>query len=152
MNKWDDLSKIRLEWEKALSLNGYRITQPRRTILEIIASSNRPLTPIEIYDKARSSEPSIGLVTVYRTIDRLADLNLVERVHQSDHCQTIFRATQEHRHLLICNTCGESVYFDGLEVEQKFDDIGKAFGYKVTNHWLQLEGICSACQTKTAQN
>lgn len=96
----------------------------------------------------RALNPSTGLVTVYRTIDKLSELKLVERVHQSDRCQTIFRGTQSHRHLLVCTGCGESAYFDGLDVEEKFTDIGNTLGYQVTHHWLQLEGLCHNCQTR----
>jgi Fe2+ or Zn2+ uptake regulation protein len=136
------------EWERHLNQSGYRLTQPRRAILRVIATSTRPLTPVEIYDQVRALSPSIGLVTVYRTIDRLAEMSLIERVHQSDNCQTIFRGTQEHRHLLVCGQCGESVYFDGLEIEHQFSEIGHAHGYQVTHHWLQLEGLCQSCQAK----
>ena len=149
MNKINSPSPTQVEWQRVLSQNGFRITQPRRVILEVIAGSNRPLTPIEIYDQARTAVPSIGLVTVYRTIDRLADLNLVERVHQSNNCQTIFRATQAHRHLLICSSCGDSAYFDGLDVEERFSQIGESLGYQVTHHWLQLEGLCRKCQNRS---
>lgn len=136
-------------WEETLSASGCRLTRPRRAILRVIAGSSRPLTPVEIFDQARVLNPSIGLVTVYRTIDRLAELNLVERVHLSDSCQTIFRGTQEHRHLLICSACGDSAYFDGLDIEEKFSDIGQALGYQVTHHWLQLEGVCRNCQKRS---
>jgi len=146
MKHTNDTDTIISDWEQALSQSGLRLTRSRRAILGIIASSHRPLTPIEIYDQARASQPSIGLVTVYRTIERLAELNLVERVHQSSHCQTIFRATQAHRHLIICSRCGDSVYFDGLDVEESFSQIGESLGYRVTNHWLQLEGLCPKCR------
>ena len=148
MEKEKQYASISDEWERVLNRSGYRLTRPRRTILQVIAASSRPLTPIEVYDQARALNPSIGLVTVYRTIDKLAELKLVERVHQSDHCQTICRGTQEHRHLLVCSSCGESVYFDGLEIERKFTEIGYALGYRVTDHWLQLEGLCRNCQPK----
>ena len=137
-------------WEEALSRSGCRLTQPRRAILRVIAGSSRPLTPVEIFDQARVFNPSIGLVTVYRTIDRLAELHLVERVHLSDSCQTIFRGTQEHRHLLVCSSCGDSAYFDGLDIEEKFSDIGQSLGYHVTHHWLQLEGLCRNCQERSS--
>ena len=146
MNKFNEHTPTRMEWEQALSRSGSRITQPRRIILDVIARSPRPLTPIEVYDQARTLEATIGLVTVYRTIEKLVQLKLVDRVHQSDHCQTIFRATQTHRHLLVCSQCGTSTYFDGLDVEAKFESIGQALGYQVTHHWLQLEGLCKQCQ------
>jgi len=142
----DSKNKISQTWESELTRKGYRITQPRRVILDIISESSRPLTPLEIYDKARKIDPGIGLVTVYRTIEKLEELKLVDRVHHMGECQTIFRSTREHQHLLICTKCGNSHYFDGLETEEQFKQIGENLGYRITAHWLQLAGLCKDCQ------
>jgi Fur family ferric uptake transcriptional regulator len=137
---------ISQKWEILLSQAGYRITQPRRAILDIIAESCRPLTPVEIYDLARTRSSGIGLVTVYRTIEKLEELHLVDHVHHLGECQTVFRSSDHHQHLLICTNCGTSCYFDGLEVEEQFNQIGQQLGYEVTGHWLQLAGLCEDCQ------
>jgi Fe2+ or Zn2+ uptake regulation protein len=120
--------------------------QPRRAILDIIARSDRPLTPVEIFDMSRAQDPNIGLVTVYRTIEKLEELHLVEHVHYMGDCQTVFRSSDHHQHLLICTNCGKSQYFEGLEVEEQFNQIGRQFGYQITDHWLQLAGLCEECQ------
>ena len=138
-------------WKSELSKSGYRLTQPRRVILEIIAGSSRPLTPMNIFDQARKLLPGIGLVTIYRTIEKLEELKLVDRVHQIGQCQTIFKGTHGHQHLLVCTRCGKSAYFDGLEAEDRYNEIGNEHGYKITNHWLQLSGLCSDCQMKEAK-
>lgn len=137
---------ISQNWENQLSQNGYRITQPRRAILDIIADTDRPLSPLEIYDLARKIHSGIGLVTVYRTIEKLEELNLVKHIHHVGECQTVFRSTNEHQHLLICTKCGRSLYFNGLDTEEQFKQIGEKYGYQVTDHWLQLAGLCSECQ------
>lgn len=142
---------ISKNWENQLSRKGYRITQPRRKILDIIADSPRPLTPLEIYDIARKSNPGIGLVTVYRTIEKLEELELVSHVHHLGECQTVFRTSDEHQHLLICTNCGRSCYFDGLDTENIFEEIGQQLGYRVTGHWLQLAGLCTKCQNIMGQ-
>ena len=136
------------KWESELSRSGYRITRPRRVILDIIAASSRPLTPMEIFDQARTVTPNIGLVTIYRTVEKLEELKLIDRVHHLGQCQTVFRGTHGHQHLLVCTECGRSAYFDGLEAEEQFTVIGKNHGYKVTGHWLQLSGLCPDCQNK----
>jgi Fur family ferric uptake transcriptional regulator len=135
-------------WETELSHSGYRITQPRRAILEIIAASPRPLTPMEIFNQARLVTPNIGLVTVYRTVEKLEEFKLIDRVHHHGQCQTVFRGTRSHQHLLICTECGSSAYFDGLKAEEQFTAIGNSHGYLVTSHWLQLSGLCQKCQKK----
>jgi Fe2+ or Zn2+ uptake regulation protein len=144
-NPDQDLLEI---WEAELARGGCRITRPRRVILEVIASSERPLTPAEIYDKARARSSGIGLVTVYRTVEKLQALQLVDRVHDLGQCQTIFRGTLGHQHLMVCTRCGHSTYFDGLEIEKEFSAIGRALGFEVTDHWLQLSGLCQDCRKK----
>jgi len=134
------------EWAKLLNQAGYRVTKPRRAILQVIADSPRPLAPLEIHELASQQYAQVGLVTVYRTIDKMEELGLIERVHHFGHCQKIFRATNRHQHLLICAQCGRSTYFDGLEAEEQFRQIGEKFGYDVTRHWLQLSGVCPDCQ------
>jgi Fe2+ or Zn2+ uptake regulation protein len=142
------ISKTAKSWESELSQSGYRITRPREVILDIIAASSRPITPMEIFNQARSVMPNIGLVTVYRTVEKLEELKLVDRVHHLGQCQTVFRGTQGHQHLLVCTECGSSAYFNGLESEKQFNDIGKSHGYRITSHLLQLSGLCSECQKK----
>jgi Fur family ferric uptake transcriptional regulator len=144
--KKNSINNISQSWASELTRQGYRITQPRRVILEIIAGSYRPLTPLEIYDLARKINPGIGLVTVYRTVEKLEELKLVDRVHLLGDCQTVFRSTKEHQHLLVCTRCGSSQYFDGLKAEEQFRQIGETLGYRITGHWLQLAGICEECQ------
>jgi Fur family transcriptional regulator, ferric uptake regulator len=135
-------------WQKELSRKGYRITRPRKVILDIIAASNRPLTPMDIFYQARAVMQNIGLVTVYRTVEKLEELKLIDRIHHHGQCQTVFRGTHGHQHLLVCTSCGQSAYFDGLKAEEQFSSIGDNYGYKVTGHWLQLSGLCPQCQKK----
>ena len=133
-------------WESALRTTGSRLTAPRKAILAVIAHASKPLTPIEVFDLAREKVPNLGLVTVYRTLDKLTELGLISRVHGHNDCQTVFRAASSHQHLLICTNCGASVYFDGFEAKEKFNQIGNAHGYQVDGHWLQIHGLCEQCR------
>lgn len=139
-------------WESQLQSSGARITKPRKAILNVIASSSQPLTPLEIFNRAREHAPNLGLVTVYRTIEKMESLGIVDRIHGHDQCQTVFRAALGHRHLLSCTSCGNSVYFDGLSAENEFNDIGQKNGFIVNGHMLQLFGICGSCQPKRDQD
>jgi len=134
--------------QQKLQGSGARLTKSRKAILDVIASSEQPLTAMDIFKQAQRNAPKLGLVTVYRTINALESLGLVDRIHGDDDCQTIFRAAAGHRHLLTCTKCGKSVYFDGVLAEKEFDQIGRENGFKVTGHMLQLNGICKKCQEK----
>lgn len=136
------------EWLGRLQANGYRLTDPRRAVVEIIASSRRVLSPYEVYELARLRYPKIGLVTVYRTVEKLEALNLIQRVHQPRGCQAFVAAFSGHQHLLICERCGRAEFFsgEGEEMETLLDEVGNESGFRIHSHWLQLFGLCQKCQ------
>jgi Fe2+ or Zn2+ uptake regulation protein len=133
-------------WLESLQDSGYRLTAPRRAIITIIANSSRALEAIEIFDLGRGEHPRLGLVTVYRTLGKLEQLGLVQRVHQADGCHMYLRAPQGHEHLLLCKTCGQMEYFSGDDLSKLIEETSKKSGYQIQEHWLQLFGLCSNCQ------
>jgi Fe2+ or Zn2+ uptake regulation protein len=133
------------EWLDKLQSGGSRLTAPRRALVEIIASSERALDPLALYDLGRKEYPGLGLVTVYRTLDKLEELGLVQRVHQPGGCQAYLRAAQGHEHLLICTSCGKAVYFSGDDLGPFMAGIAAGSGFQVEGHWLQLFGRCASC-------
>lgn len=142
------------EWLECLQRNGYRITDPRRIVVEIMAESTQALTPLRVYEIGHQRYPSLGLVTVYRTLEKLEELNLIQRVHQPQGCQAFITAFQGHQHLLVCSGCGRVEFFEGDEegIEALIARISQRSGYKVGEHWLQLFGECQECQQNRAAN
>src|SRR5512135_1644683 len=133
-------------WLTQLQENGYRLTDARRAVVEIIAASQHALTPVEVYDAAREQYPALGLVTVYRTLEKLEELGLIQRVHQERGCQAFISAGSGHQHLLLCQNCGRIAYFEGDNLEALMADIASRTGYRIQQHWLQLTGTCRQCQ------
>lgn len=135
-------------WLAALQQAGYRLTAPRQAVVEIIANSPFLLDPQNIHDQARQVYPRLGLVTVYRTLEKLEELGLVQRVHHPDGCQAFIAATRGHQHLLICERCSRVQYFsgDGERMDRLMDSVAEESGYQIKDHWLQLFGLCSECQ------
>jgi len=136
------------DWLASLHASGYRLTGPRRTIVEIIATSQRTLSPIDLYDLGRKDHPGLGLVTVYRTLEKLEELGLVQRVHQPGGCHRYLRATQNHEHLLLCTSCGRVTYFDGDDLTALIETTMQRSGFLVQEHWLQLNGLCDECRQR----
>jgi Fe2+ or Zn2+ uptake regulation protein len=136
------------QWLERLEKNGCRRTAPRRAVVEAITSSLRVLTPIELFERARKAYPKLGLVTVYRTLEKLAELGLIQRVHQPSGCQAFVEAFSGHQHLLICQQCGRVEFFNGDSevMEALIDTVRRQSGYLITDHWLQLFGVCAGCR------
>lgn len=136
------------EWIKLLQDSGYRQTASRNTIVEIILETDRALEPLEIFEIGRKRQKGLGLVTVYRTLERLEALGLVQRVHQPGACNMYLRAAHGHEHLLICTSCGKAEFFDGDDLSCLMDRVAEKSGYQITDHWFQLFGLCANCNKK----
>lgn len=136
-------------WLDLLQAQGYRLTAPRRAVVDIVARSTRVLSPADVYEQTRRQHPSIGLVTVYRTLEKLEELGLIQRVHQPGGCHTFIGAAAGHQHLLICQGCGQTQYFSGDDLEPLIKSIGRSSGYKIHEHWLQLFGLCGDCRRQS---
>jgi Fe2+ or Zn2+ uptake regulation protein len=134
------------EWIAYLQAKGYRTSTPLRIVVEILASSHRVLSPLQIYDLVRGKNPKLGLVTIYRTVEKLEEVGLIQRVHQPSGCQAFVATNTGHQHLLICENCGRVEFFSGDKLESLISDVGSETGYKIASHWLQLFGICENCQ------
>lgn len=142
----EEMKKISESWLKQLQENGCRITGPRQVVVDIISSSQHILSPLEVYELARQCYPSIGLVTVYRTVEKLEEAGLIQRVHQPSGCHAFVASTKGHNHLIICKKCGRADAFSGDRMDTLIADVGQESGFEVHDHWLQLFGVCNDCQ------
>jgi len=135
------------KWLERLQAQGYRLTAPRRAVVQVVSGeTQRALNPTEIYDLAREHYPKLGLVTVYRTLEKLEELGLVQRVHQQDGCHAYIAGFVGHQHLLICERCGCATYFEGDDLSPLIARVEGESGYQINDHWLQLFGICQKCR------
>jgi Fur family ferric uptake transcriptional regulator len=127
--------------------HGYKLTPQRHAILKVIASSSDHLTPEEIYEKACVKRPDIGLVTVYRTLELLGELNLVCRVHAPDGCRSyMMRRPTEHHHHLICSRCGRVVDFTDCTLADMERKLSKETKFDISGHLLEFYGLCPDCR------
>jgi Fe2+ or Zn2+ uptake regulation protein len=141
-----DKSPLSEQWLAALQARGYRLTEPLRAIVGILADSRRALGPVELYDLGRRDCPSMGLVTVYRSLEKLENLGLVQRVHQVDGCHMYLRTAQGHKHILLCTRCGRVEYFSGDDLSALIEATARESGFDIQEHWLQFHGRCAECQ------
>jgi len=141
-----------------LKQKGLKVTTQRLIILETL--KNKPdehLTAEEIYECVKQENPDIGLATVYRTIQLLSELNLIDKLnlgdgyvryeigHQSDDAST------HHHHHLICLDCGNVLTFQDDLLETLETRIQESMNFKVIDHEVKLYGYCAECQNKNRE-
>lgn len=146
MNGDNKSTSLSDEWLEALQASGYRLTAPLRVLVDLIANSPRALEPVDLYDLGRLEYPRMGLVTVYRTLEKLQELGLVQRIHQANGCHIYLRAARGHEHVLLCSRCGRAVYFSGDDLSELSAELAQRTGFSITEHWLQFLGLCADCQ------
>lgn len=136
---------------------GLKVTSQRLMVLNILsAHGDEHLTVEEIYDLAKEESPEIGLATIYRTVQVLLELHVIEKVTFYDGFARYELNGEEtgsgHRHHhAICTQCGKvySLETDLLDTLEK--QVFESLGFEVTDHEVKLYGLCSACRRK-AQN
>ena len=126
---------------------GLKITAPRLKILEIMEKAkDHHLSAEDIYKILIESGDDIGLATVYRVLTQFEEAGLVNR-HHFEGGQSVFELDlgMHHDHL-VCVKCGRVEEFVDEEIERRQEEIAKQAGYVITDHSLNIYGICKKCQ------
>lgn len=129
---------------------GLKITLPRRKILEIMEKAkDHHMSAEAIYRILLESGEEIGLATVYRVLTQFEEAGLVVRRHfEGD--QSIFELDLgTHHDHLVCVKCGRVEEFVDDVIEKRQEEIAKQAGYTITDHSLNIYGICPACKKKS---
>ena len=130
----------------AVASHGYKLTQPRRAVLHVIAEAGASLSPAEIHSRAKKLYRKTGLVTVYRTLELLTECGAVRKVHEADGCHSYAPASEGHAHHVICQKCHSVTEFDNCDLAGLFKAVQRRTGYKIESHWLELFGLCPDCR------
>lgn len=143
------------EFEKILRKKGLKVTTQRVLVLDVLSSCpDRHLTAEEIYELVKVDYPEIGLATVYRTIQLLLELHLIDRINLDDGFVRYEigdlreSETRHHHHHLICLRCGKVLSFQDDLLEELEDKIQNTMGFSVTDHEVKLYGYCEECRRK----
>ena len=133
---------------KTFSAPGLRVTSQRALILEIIRHGRGHLDADEIYRRAREKQPRLSLSTVYRTLQTLKKLGLVEELHfDEEHHHYEVKPSAEHHHL-VCIGCGKVVEFKCPLSKEVKDDVSREKDFEVTEVEVQMRGYCPKCRQK----
>jgi len=123
-----------------------KVTPRRQEILSCLGDEQAYLSADEVWNRIKPRLGSIGLPTVYRILDELAEAGVITRIFMPDRKQYYFLcANQEHHHHFVCESCRrvEDVQQCGLDGVSR--EIAHRSGGRVTSHIIQINGICGSC-------
>lgn len=148
------MSVNREKFKNLLRERGLKVTNQRIGVLETLASyPDQHLTAEEIYDKVKQEYPEIGLATVYRTVQLLLELHLIDKISLDDGCvryeiARLDGSTKHHHHHLVCLSCGNVFSFEDDLLEQLEAEIKEKLDFRVVDHEVKLYGYCRECADK----
>lgn len=123
-----------------------RSTRQRAAIAAALQAAEGFQSAQELHGELRRRGGKVGLTTVYRTLQALADAGQVDMLRTADG-ETVYRrcTSDEHHHHLVCRSCAATVEIDGPEVEQWAAVVAERHGFTDVSHTVEVFGLCAAC-------
>lgn len=138
-----------MEDSQQLKKAGLKITLPRLKVLQILElRKDNHLTAEDVYKQLQDSGEDVGLATVYRVLTQFEAAGLVDR-HNFEGGPSVYELSQgAHHDHLVCVQCGKVEEFVDDTIEERQAIIAAKSGFKMTDHSLNIYGICPNCQNK----
>ena len=126
-----------------------RVTRQRTAVAGALTAVDDFRSAQQLHEYLRAHGDSIGLATVYRTLQALAEAGQVDMLRTADG-ESLYRRCErrEHHHHLVCRSCGATVEIDGPSVESWASQVGAAHGFTDIEHTIELFGTCQACRER----
>ena len=134
-----------IEYIPQLHSRGFRVTSQRMAILHVLHHSRTHLSPTEVYERARHDLPGLTEPTVYRTLEFLAQNDLV-RSTQTGNGHLMYEIAGSDHHHLVCTECGAEVEIEDALFKSANAKLESFTGYMLKNNHITLFGLCPKCQ------
>lgn len=123
-----------------------RLTAQRRAILQALDEAAGPLTPGEVLERAAHHHETLGLATVYRNLNALAEQGEIVAVHLPNESTRYERAGRGHHHHFRCEHCGRVFELHATCPVAVLEGVTLPGGFEVHDHALTLYGLCPDCR------
>jgi Fur family ferric uptake transcriptional regulator len=145
----------RHQWHHQFQAHACRWTAPRESILNLLSQAPGHLSAKDIYAALYPAYPGLGLTTIYRTLELLHRLGIVQKVTSGDG-QGRFELRsdnpRDHHHHLICTRCGTIINYrdfvqEELELVKKTEEaLTKKYDFVIKDHNIEFSGLCAKCR------
>jgi len=137
----------------AMGEAGYRLTEPRRAVAELVAARDGHFTANDLISDARALDLGIGRATIFRALDLFTELDLLERIDlpSGDHAYVPCEP-QSHHHHVVCEVCGAVTGVEDLGLGAAIDEVQRRTGWQVDTHRLELYGRCPGCRGRLSSS
>ena len=138
-------------WEdralEALQRAGYRRGGARTAVIEALAKHDCAVTALDLEEELRGREAAVGRASIYRALEQLEGLGLVQRIEVCRGTAGFERVdpTGHHHHHAICRDCGRMVPFEDSSLEKALEQVAGTMSFDVTEHDVVLRGLCDRC-------
>ena len=126
---------------------GYRLTSPRRALADLIGGRRGHFTAEDLLGESRRRRLGVTRATVFRSLEVLAELGLVERLDLPSGEHAFVACEPAHHHHIVCSSCGRSTEVEDHGLEAVAAAMGRESGYRGDAHRLELFGLCPACRS-----
>ncbi len=142
-------NKVIEDLKIVLKDKGMKYTEQRAIILQILISLDEHLNAEDVHAiiKEKYPQQNIGIATIYRTLNFLEEVDLISSISfGKDGKKYESNNKNQHHDHIICTSCGKIVEFLDDEIEKLQEDVAIKNGFKITDHTMQIYGICNECQ------
>lgn len=143
-----EYNKLLNDFKNLLKSNNLKFTIQREVILETLYNSDEHLSPEALYNLIQKKYPQLntGIATIYRTLTLLEESDIVTSLSFGAQGKKYELGAKEHHDHMICTNCGLITEFVDEEIEKRQHVITEQLGFKMTEHSMQIYGICKNCQ------
>jgi Fur family transcriptional regulator, ferric uptake regulator len=131
---------------------GFRSGGARVAVVELLGRQACCLTAQEIFEGTRRDGRAVGIASVYRVLELLSDLRLVQRIdvgNQAARYEPVLPGGEHHHHV-VCDDCGKVEAWRDDALERAIERMAQCLGYRVASHEVVLRGLCDECRLASA--
>jgi Fe2+ or Zn2+ uptake regulation protein len=141
------MSQSQSPYAQRLRKAGYKLTDARLTVLQVLEQSHGHITSSDVLDAVNESNPSIGRASVFRTLDLFTQLGIIRPTYiETSQTPHYVFMHEGHHHHIICTNCNRVIEFDDCGLDKLAQHLEEEMGVIISGHLLEFYALCNNCK------